>query len=270
MDSDQRLVCERFPRASRYHPDWIVASASGGASSLWLTEWLSEALDLRAGMRVLDLGCGQAASSVFLHRELGVEVWAADLWCSPSENFQRARDAGVDRGVFPLRLEARALPFAEEFFDAIVSIDSFPYYGTDDLYLPYLARFLKVGGSLGIAGSGLVHELDGTVPEHLRAWWEPAVWCLHSASWWRRHWQQTGILDVTTADTLADGWRYWLQWQHVVAPHNAVELAAVETDAGRTLGYVRAVGRRRGDVKLDEPITSLPSRYTKAPLLRSE
>ena len=56
MNMDQRFVSQRFPRSSEYHPEWIMASVSGGANSLWLTEWLTEALDLRPGMRVLDLG----------------------------------------------------------------------------------------------------------------------------------------------------------------------------------------------------------------------
>src|SRR5262245_46557419 len=76
MTVDQRFVSARFPRASRYHPDWIAASVSGGANSLWMTEWLAEALQLKPGMRVLDLGCGRAASSIFLFREFGVQVWA--------------------------------------------------------------------------------------------------------------------------------------------------------------------------------------------------
>src|SRR3954469_11761589 len=92
---------DRFPRASRYDPDWVLASASGGANALWLTEWLTEAIELRAGMRVLDLGCGRAMSSVFLHREFGAQVWAVDLWHSASENLQRIRDAGVDHSVSP-------------------------------------------------------------------------------------------------------------------------------------------------------------------------
>ena len=79
-----------------------MASVSGGANSLWVTEWLTTALDLQPGMRVLDLGCGRAASSIFLRREFGVEVWAADLWFSVSENIQRIRDAGVEDGVFPI------------------------------------------------------------------------------------------------------------------------------------------------------------------------
>src|SRR5260370_40754111 len=148
MTSDKRLVSERFPRSSRYHPDWVIASVSGAANSLWVTEWLTTALDLRPGMRVLDLGCGRAASSIFLRREFGVQVWATDLWFSVSENIQRIRDADVEDGVFPIHADARSLPFAAEFFDAILSIDSFCYYGTDDLYLNYLAGFVKPGGQI--------------------------------------------------------------------------------------------------------------------------
>jgi len=268
MTVDHRLVSERFPRASTYNPEWLKASASGGANSLWLAEWLAEALELKQGMRVLDLGCGRAASSIFLHREFGVQVWATDLWFSASENLQRIQDAGVPDSVFPLHVNARSLPFGAGFFDAIVSIDSFPYYGTDDTYLSYLAGFVKQGGRIGIAGAGLMREIEGPVPDHLREWWTRDLWCLHSAEWWRRHWERMSIVDVELADTLADGWQYWLDWHHLVAPNNAIEIAAVSRDEGSYLGYVRVVGRRLAGVELEEPIVSLQTEYKKEPLLR--
>ena len=178
----------------------------------------------------------------------------------------RAR-CGVADGVFPLRADARALPFADGFFDAIVSIDSFVYYGTDDLYLGDIARLLRPGGVIGIAGAGLVHEIDGEVPERLRAWWEPAMWCLHSAGWWRRHWERTELVAVETADAMEDGWERWLEWQRFASPGNATEIAALEADRGRTLGYVRAVARRT-TAPIDPPITSIATEYAPAPLLR--
>jgi hypothetical protein len=160
------------------------------------------------------------------------------------------------------------LPFAAGFFDAVVSIDSFVYYGTDDLYLNYLARFVRPDGPIGIAGAGLVQELQQHVPEHLRAWWEPSLACLHSADWWRRHWARSGVVRVELADTMPDGWRRWLDWEHTVAPDNSTEIEALTADAGRTLGYVRVVGRRDGTP--DEPIFSVPVRYTPHPLTRQD
>jgi cyclopropane fatty-acyl-phospholipid synthase-like methyltransferase len=265
---DARLLSERFPRSNRYNPEWLIAGCSGGANPLWLTEWLTSSLDLHPGMRVLDLGCGRALSSIFLGKEFEVEVWAVDLWFSVSENLQRIRDAGVERSVYPIHAEARSLPFADDFFDAVVSIDSFPYYGTDELYLSYLARFVKPGGQIAIAGAGSMREIEGSVPEHLAKWWEPSMYSLHSAGWWHSHWQKTAIVKVEVADSMPEGWRFWLQWQDVVAPDNLVELRAVEEDAGRYLGYVRAVAKRRQDAKLDEIIQSVPSKYIAQPVFR--
>jgi len=265
-----RLVSERFPRSAAYNPEWLTASVSGSANPLWLTEWLTDKMDLRPGMRVLDLSCGRAVSSIFLRREFGVEVWATDLWFSAAENLLRIRDAGAGEGVFPIHADARSLPFAPEFFDAIVCIDAFPYYGTDDFYLNYLARFVKPGGPIGIAGAGLMREIDGPVPAHLGEWWTPDLWCLHSADWWRRHWGRTGFVEVEVADTMPDGWERWLDWHKVIAPDNAVEIRAVDADKGEYLGYIRVVGRRSGDAKFEEPLVSVPSEYTKKPVLRDQ
>ncbi len=275
MTADTRLFSERFPRASHYHPDWVLEGASGGANALWLAEWLAGALDLRPGARVLDLGCGRASTSIFLRREFGVQVWATDLWFSAAENIQRIRAAGVEDGVVPLHADARALPFAPEFFDAIVCIDSFPYFGTDALYLNYLAHFVKPGGPIAVCGAGVVREIDGGLPEHLRAWWTQDFWACHSADWWRQHWERTGIVDVVLADTMPDGWKLWLEWQRAVAPDNAAEIEALEADAGKYLGYIRIVGRRRGEVTLEEycwpdTMRSLPAKFSRKPLLRSE
>lgn len=268
MSTDTRYAHPRFPKASAYHPDWVAAGIGSAANALGLTEWLTEAMTLRPGMRVLDLGCGRGLSSVFLRREFGAEVWAADLWFHPTENARRFEDAGVADGVFPLRADARTLPFADDFFDAVVSVDSFFYYGTDDLYLNYLMRFLKPGGQLGIAGAGLTAEFDEP-PEYMRAWWTPATRCQHTADWWRRHWERRGVVDVELADTMPDGWQLWLDWLRQTAPDNHDERQVVEADAGRHIGYVRAVARRRADVVLDDLVVTFPPQYAKQPLLRT-
>lgn len=270
MTVDQRLISERFPRASEYDPEWILAGVSGAANPLWLTEWLCESLDLRPGMRVLDLGCGRAVSSIFLHREFGVQVWATDLWFNASENWQRIHDAGVQDGVFPIHNDARSLPFAGEFFDAAISIDSFPYYGTDDLYLSYLARFVKADGAIAIAGAGLMKEIPDAPPPHLRDWWTQDLCCLHSAEWWRRHWEKPAILDLQLSDSMPDGWQFWLEWHKTIAPDNEAEIKALQADRGEYLGYVRTIGRRRHSATLAEPIASIPTQYARKPLLRQK
>ena len=268
---DERLICPRFPRASRYHPDWVLSAVSGAANPLWLTEWLCEAMDLRPGMRVLDLGCGRALSSIFLRREFGVHVWATDLWFDANENAERICDANVEDGVFPSRADARSLPFKDEYFDAVVSVDSFMYFGTDDLYLNYLARFVKPGGLIGIAQAGFVEEINEPIPAHLEEWW--AADCpisLHSPAWWQAHWERTRIVDVSVADTLPDGWRLWRDWLMLISPDNKKEIMTIESDGGRFIGYLRVVARRRSDLRLFDPLMRFPADYTRHPLLRIE
>ena len=74
-----------FPLTAKYDPQWIRNNALG-ENALSQAESLARRLPFRAGMRILDLGCGKAISSIFLAREFGVEVWAADGATSPSEN----------------------------------------------------------------------------------------------------------------------------------------------------------------------------------------
>ena len=108
----------RYPRSSTYPAAFHLASCMG-PNVLWLTEALCEVMTLEPGMRVLDLGCGRAASSIFIAREFGVQVIAADLWIAPTENWKRIVEAGCESHVIPLRAEAHDLAFAHGYFDAI-------------------------------------------------------------------------------------------------------------------------------------------------------
>lgn len=257
-DNDLRkmLANERFPLSAKYDPRWVVENQMG-PNALWLTEWLCEEMQLAPGMRVLDMGCGKAMSSIFLAKEFGVQVWANDLWISATDNWTRIREAGAEDRVFPIHAEAHALPYAEEFFGAIMSLDSYQYYGTDDLYLGRFVKLVRPGGRIAIVVPGLMREFDGAVPEHLTrrqasggVFWDPAeCFSVHTVAWWRRHWEQTGLVEIEVADTLDDGCRMWLQWDRAVvaagASHFPSDEEVLEADGGRYLGFVRMIGTRK-------------------------
>lgn len=245
------LTHPRYPRASTYDVAWQLASCMG-PNVLWLTEALCDVMALEAGMRVLDLGCGRAASSIFLAREYGVHVVAADLWISPGENWERIRAAGCEAQVVPLHAEAHDLPFAHDYFDAIVSLDAFHYFGCDETYLGELVPFLAPAGRLGIVVPGVRDEAD-RLPDHVKPYAFDGYETLHSPEWWRAHWARSGIVEVERADWIEDGWRDWMHWTettllHETAPlpdHARSEIEMLEIDAGRTLGFSRVVARRR-------------------------
>ena len=95
-----------------------------------------------------------------------------------------------------VRAEAHALPFEEGSFDAIVSIDAFEYFGTADSYLPYLVRFLRPGGQLGIATPAMTREVRelGAIPPHIKALSAGRRIAWHTAEWWRFQWEITELV----------------------------------------------------------------------------
>jgi len=243
------LRLDGFERSTHYDLEWMLANEMG-PNAIWLAEFLSQGMSLQPGMRVLDMGCGTAMTSIFLAKEFGVQVWANDLWISATDNFRRIMEAGVDNLVYPIHAEAHALPYAEGFFDAVISVDSYHYYGTDDAYLPCFARLLKPGGQIGIVVPGLLAELDGEVPAYLKPFWEPDFWTFHSVAWWRRHWQQTNLVEIEIADNLPEGWAIWKKWEDVMRaaeankPGREGDLELLTADNGRNLCFVRLVARK--------------------------
>jgi SAM-dependent methyltransferase len=107
---------KKYPRTEKYDNNWVSENWMG-PNPLWLLEELCEHIELKPGMKVLDMGCGKGITSVFLAKEFGVTVFANDLWISATENLKRFEEAGVAELVFPIHAEAHALPYAEGFFD---------------------------------------------------------------------------------------------------------------------------------------------------------
>jgi SAM-dependent methyltransferase len=78
--------------------------------------FLVDVLGLEAGMRVLDVGCGPGRHAHALGRR-GIAVHGIDI----STRFVDLARAGAPDGVTFERLDARALPFVDE-FDAAISL----------------------------------------------------------------------------------------------------------------------------------------------------
>ena len=230
------MPLERFPKASAYPIEWIIENEMG-PNVLWLTEFLCEAMDLRPGMRVLDLGCGKAVSSVFLAREFGVQVWATDLWIPASDNATRIARQGMSESVFPIHADARSLPFANEFFDAILSIDAFEYFGIDATFLPAISQYLVPGGQIGIVNAGVLHEV-----EELPTEWPSDFSAFHTVDWWCHHWTLPGCVEVECADELSGGRDLWLLWHQITGATGDEYLTS---SAGENLGFHRVVARRK-------------------------
>ena len=241
-----------FPRARRYNAEW-ARSNSLGENALYFAESLCSVIPLQPGMRVLDLGCGHAISSIFLAREFGVTVWAVDRGIDPTANYERIEAMGCADRVFPLQVDVRDLPLPHRYFDAAISLDSYLYYGTDERFLPHLARYLKPGAYLGVVDACYSREIeraDQLAPEY-RAVWKADWWSVHSIDWWRRLWEKSGLVEVLLAELLPES--ELIKQDYIDDfrddPSEADIIAFLNAEGGQLCGSFRMVGRRT-----DQPV----------------
>jgi cyclopropane fatty-acyl-phospholipid synthase-like methyltransferase len=197
---------DAYPELAGYSRVEIYAGLAG-QGGLFLASDMAKRLSLMRGMRVLDLGCGSGTTSLYLARTYGVTVYAADLEL-PADLLSRATAGGVADLVIPVRCDARSLPFSREFFDAVFTMNSFFYFGTEDFYPSYLMSFIKPQGELVIGCPCYREEItDDTPAEFLIEY--PACLAVHSPTWWRRHFERNRACEVLHSALHPRGVEFW-------------------------------------------------------------
>ncbi|HUM05975.1 MAG TPA: class I SAM-dependent methyltransferase [Terriglobales bacterium] len=119
-----------------------------------ITEKTMRLMELRPGERVLDLGCGSGWATRLLARVVGEgpegygQVVGVDI---ADEMIRRARAASKDfENVMFVVGSAAQIPWEENFFDKVLSVESFYYYPDQDRALAEVFRVMAPRGRLFI------------------------------------------------------------------------------------------------------------------------
>ena len=237
----------KYPLSDKYAAPELMAKIMG-PNPLKLLEELLAGHRIPAGSTVCDLGSGQGLTSVFLAREYGFRVYAADLWSEPEDNRLFFDRMGLSREqIIPVKADALDLPFEKGFFDAVVSTDSYHYFGRDPAFLDKkLLPFVKPGGCLYIAVPGMKKDCHDHLPEVLlRSFTPEDLETIHDAAWWRKLLSSAAgadILCVEPMETNQEAWDDWLLQENEYAVGDRKSMRA---GGGEYLNFVRFVLRRK-------------------------
>ncbi len=182
--------------------------------------------------RTLDLGCGMALTSVFMANETPAkQVYAFDLWVSATENYERISGLGLADRIIPIHGDAMDMPFAHGFFDAIVSVDSYHYFGCEKgVFAEKILPFIRKGGYVMIVIPGLKEEPEGELRRLFETWAEgDDAQKFRTRQWWKE------LLEAECGDqcdiTVTEGgcgkeaWEDWFSTGHQYAMRDREFLA---------------------------------------------
>ncbi len=237
----------KYNKAEKYDFSFIKDLIMG-PNPLKLEEELLQNHEIPQGATVLDLGCGRGLTSVFLVKEYGFRVFATDLWISATENKRFFDRMGLSsEEIIPIHADAVDLPFAEEFFDAVVCTDSYNFFGRDPEYLgTHLLPLIKHGGGLYIAVPGMKKDChDNLPPELLLSWTPEQLDYLHDADYWGnliRQTQEAEILSIREMEGNEECWNDWLATDNEYAVGDRKSMKA---GAGKYMNFVEIILRRK-------------------------
>ena len=236
-----------YSKSEKYNSPALQAKIMG-PNPVKLEEELLLDHRIPEGAVVCDLGSGQGLTSVFLAKEYGFTVYAADLWSDPEENRSFFDEMGLSREqIIPVKADAADLPFEKEFFDAVVSTDSYNYFGRDPRYLDEkLLPFVKSGGYLYIAIPGMKKDLhDALPPELLLSWTPEQLDYLHDADYWRKITGQCRGAEVLSVQEMESNEEVWSDWLKQENEYAVGDRKAMEAGGGKYLNFIAIVLRKK-------------------------
>jgi ubiquinone/menaquinone biosynthesis C-methylase UbiE len=176
-------------------------------------------------IRVLDVGCGKGLL-VEAFQELGVEGWGVDV----SEYAISKAPEAIRRFLKLVDVEKESLPFDDESFDLITSLDVLEHLASHEKVLREIWRVLKKGGYVFVYTP---------FPENPLAWDDPTHISVKREAEWTHLFKNFGFSKSNSMKKKIIEASPNL-WEYVKRRRKGIELSPPITIPGRILAYIHA------------------------------
>lgn len=213
-----------------------------GPNSITIIKELTQNSQLKQGMKVLDLGCGMGLTSIYLAQQFNVEVFAVDLWISATDNYNRFKELNLENSIIPLNCNANELPFANEYFDAVISVDSYHYFGNNNTFFDEKIKpLIKPNGQVLIAFPSMKQDYTKNIPQEMQPFWEEeALQMWQSTNWWKDNFsKELKNMKIQEMQCYNQSWQDWLQTDNEYA---ITDRDMFNTDNGRYMNLISIIG----------------------------
>jgi len=139
------------------------------------------------------------------------------------------------------------LPFANDYFDAVISVDAYHYFGNNDMYFDtYLANSLKSDALIAIGIPGMKYEVHDNIPEEMKQHWpKDALEMWHSKKWWGKVLSKSehfDIVEIQEMDSFEEAWKDWLMIDNKFA---IGDRSMISADNGRYMNLISIIGKKK-------------------------
>ena len=237
----------KYVKTEKYDID-IINQKIMGPNPLKLEEELMIDNRIKKGAIVMDLGSGQGITSVFLAKEYGFKVYATDLWSEAEENQKFFAEMGLtEEKIIAVKADATDLKYEKEFFDAVVSTDSYNYFGRDTGFLDEkLLPFVKQDGYIYIVVPGMKKDCHSNIPKELLLSWTPEqLDYIHDIEYWKNIVSKSNdseIISIVEMESNEECWNDWIGCDNEYAINDK---KAIEAGACKYLNFIAIVLRKK-------------------------
>lgn len=230
---------------SNKYKEFFSSKFMMGPNSLRLLDELTDKYSIGDDKRVLDLGCGTGITSMFVAKETNSQVFAVDLWCSASDNYKRFKGWGIDSSVIPIYADASELPFANDYFDVVISVDAYHYFaGEENFFSDKVLPFVKKGGLVLIAVPGLKEEFERDVPKEMTDWLGEEYKKFHSCEWWKNIIGKDDDIEWAVTWEMENFDIAWKEWLALENEYAVQDKQAFCNDVDRYINFVGIAVRK--------------------------